>query len=335
VTVPGNFELWGSFSVADHKRPHAFVADVLVYDRLIVPTPAGDDDDRWARNEWDTKLQATTLDVLRDGDQRRVLAVPWDAAKRALYKERTMELAADAAFDMAIIDPVARDNPNTPAQGLTRLVLKDNMDAERDAQLLSGIMRGLPQIDVQVVAAYPTLSRFSAETGVEEGDATPAKGSDLLGGFAWPFVVPAEEGRSNLDQLKRSVEFANHPEVQSYRQAFHRWRYDIVLDGKSPLQAAEELREQIGAYGEWAHKLRTRNATHTACAVLTVGAGVATSAVLPFVATPTLVGSLIGVGAASAGLVELIAARPFRRRHQTHADVMPGALFWTARQALS
>jgi hypothetical protein len=206
----------------------------------------------------------------------------------------------------------------------------------RDAQLFSGVMRGLPSVDVQVVAAYPTLARFSAETGLEErDDAMPAAGTDLLGGFVWPFIVPAEDGRSDLDQLKRSVEFANQPEVQGYRQAFHRWRYDIVSDGKTPQQAAAELTEQIQVYGEWSRKLTTKNATHTACAVLTVGAGIATSAVFPFVGGSALAAGLVSAGAAGAGLVEFIASRPFRRRKESVGGVTPGALFWEAHRALS
>jgi hypothetical protein len=31
-------ELWGTFSVRDHLVDRAFVADVLLYDRLVIPT---------------------------------------------------------------------------------------------------------------------------------------------------------------------------------------------------------------------------------------------------------------------------------------------------------
>jgi hypothetical protein len=32
-------ELWGTFSVKDHLRERAFVAEVLLYDRLVIPRP--------------------------------------------------------------------------------------------------------------------------------------------------------------------------------------------------------------------------------------------------------------------------------------------------------
>jgi hypothetical protein len=332
--VSGDFRLWGTFSVADHKRRHAFVADVLVYDRLIVPVPAGDDDERWARNQWDVDLQREVLDVLRDGDDDRVVEVPWDRAKREQFKERTTELAAAAAFDVSVIDSVARDNPDTPAQYVTRMVLQDYMDATHDAQLLSGVLRGLPRTDVQVVAAYPSWTQLRDERDVEEVDRAAVSGVELLGGFVWPFVVPAEQDRSDIDLLKRAVEFASRPEVQAYRLAFHQWRNDVVGGGKTPREAAENLGAQIAEYGEWSRRLKVQTTTRTACAVVTLGASVVGSAVFPFVGVPALTASLVGAGAAGVSLVDFIASRLFRQSHAAKAANQPGALFWEARAAI-
>lgn len=38
---------WGCYSVADHLAERAFVADLLLYDRLVVPVPSDDDRERW------------------------------------------------------------------------------------------------------------------------------------------------------------------------------------------------------------------------------------------------------------------------------------------------
>lgn len=41
-------ELWGTFSVADHLRERAFVAEILLYDRLVIPVPPDDEErGRW------------------------------------------------------------------------------------------------------------------------------------------------------------------------------------------------------------------------------------------------------------------------------------------------
>ncbi|HEX2746014.1 MAG TPA: hypothetical protein VHN16_16650 [Streptosporangiaceae bacterium] len=49
-------QIWGCYSVADHLERRAFVADLLLYDRLVVPTPSADDLDRWDK-QWDPALQ--------------------------------------------------------------------------------------------------------------------------------------------------------------------------------------------------------------------------------------------------------------------------------------
>ena len=33
------YELWGTFSVMDHLREGAFLAEVIMYDRLLIPVP--------------------------------------------------------------------------------------------------------------------------------------------------------------------------------------------------------------------------------------------------------------------------------------------------------
>lgn len=32
-------QIWGTFSVKDHCRPNAFVREVLLFDRLVLPVP--------------------------------------------------------------------------------------------------------------------------------------------------------------------------------------------------------------------------------------------------------------------------------------------------------
>lgn len=335
------FQLWGTFSVADHKRRNAFIADVLVYDRLVIPVPAGDDgDERWARNNWNVEEQAAALQVLREGNPNRVVAIPWDSDKRDRYQERTDTLARSVAGDVKIVDQVARDNPDTPAQWVTREVLRDAVNAQNDARLLGEMMDGLPDLDVQVVAAYPSLTRLTAETGIAPVTARQVTGADLLGGFAWPFLLPAEPGRTKLDLLKRAVEFANQPVLTNYRQAYHRWRAEVVVAGKTPAEAAAEMTDQIAAYGEWAQRQSVHTRVHTACTVVALAVTVAGSAVLPFIGVPALIGTSVSVAGAGTSLVEFINTGVFRRRghaagEPTALGLNPGALFWKAQRALA
>ena len=48
-----SIERWGAYSVVDHKDARKLAADVLLYDRLVLPTPPDQDRERWVKNKWD------------------------------------------------------------------------------------------------------------------------------------------------------------------------------------------------------------------------------------------------------------------------------------------
>jgi hypothetical protein len=54
-------EMWGTFSVRDHAFDRAFIADVLLYDRLVIPTLPGSDAETDWPVEWDIKKQKSLL----------------------------------------------------------------------------------------------------------------------------------------------------------------------------------------------------------------------------------------------------------------------------------
>ena len=129
-----SFQVWGTFSVRDHLQPWAFVAEVLIYDRLVVPVPPeGDDDEeqRWVTERWDPARQRALLEILGD----LAVQVEWDADRRrqwgaefAVARER---LGNQVAFETGLayeltgarlIDdvprlarPVVATTPFTPA----------------------------------------------------------------------------------------------------------------------------------------------------------------------------------------------------------------------------
>jgi hypothetical protein len=61
-------ELWGTFSVRDHLRRRAFVAELLIYDRLVIPYPPPGDGVEYGR--WRAKLASTEVVEIR-GARRR------------------------------------------------------------------------------------------------------------------------------------------------------------------------------------------------------------------------------------------------------------------------
>lgn len=56
--MESKYQLWGTFSVKDHVKAGAFIAEVLMYDRLVIPIPPQRDADdkektKEAEEEWE------------------------------------------------------------------------------------------------------------------------------------------------------------------------------------------------------------------------------------------------------------------------------------------
>jgi hypothetical protein len=68
---------WAAFSVRAHKDLGSLAADVLLYDRIILPVPDNDPErERWIRAQWNPDDIA--LRVLQSAG--RIIPVPWTAA---------------------------------------------------------------------------------------------------------------------------------------------------------------------------------------------------------------------------------------------------------------
>ena len=107
-------ERWGSLSVADHNDVHALIANVLLYDRLVMPmfTAADDRDERayWLEKNWDPDAQLERRNQLGE----LVIECAWDKSRRQAYTNRyqaATQLDQEANGEM-----------------ITRWLLTDNQD---------------------------------------------------------------------------------------------------------------------------------------------------------------------------------------------------------------
>src|SRR5713226_10486902 len=92
--------LWGTMSVLDHTRPRPFFAEILLYDKIVVPVPIPDDDADWAR--WATlgrrpERQRELLDILGRGDH--ALEIPWTEELRDKFERAARTLVASQPSD--------------------------------------------------------------------------------------------------------------------------------------------------------------------------------------------------------------------------------------------
>jgi hypothetical protein len=320
------WELWGTFSPADHLRRRAFVADVLIYDKLVVPVPAEDDEEllrKWERR-WNRERQAELLEVIDAEMPGLVHRVPWTAEHdsewqaHARRKGLLMDLASGMSRDVEIIKEA---DPNSPGQLAERVYLIDVVDPRRDRELRGAVPTG----DITVVAAYGSYHQFRREVPIEtEADATADR--TLLSAFAWPLLVPSNSRRSDADLLKEAADLARRPETRTYRRAFHHWRMALPA-GTTPTQAAKNLEDIIKSYATAVRRTKVRTRIRQAVLVVVASAGAGVGAL-----TQDLLPVLIS-GGGSAGIEQYFQARASQTSIPDY--LFPGALFHEARGRLS
>src|SRR5262249_22500109 len=91
-------ERWGTFSVIDHKDASAFIPEVLLYDRLVIPTPCNDEDrERWTMKGWQPDLLDQRLETLGP----LAVRAAWDEVQQKNFQKR-MEQLDRVRFDARV-----------------------------------------------------------------------------------------------------------------------------------------------------------------------------------------------------------------------------------------
>jgi hypothetical protein len=329
--------LWATFSVLDHVRPRSFVADVLLYDLLVIPVPDDEHEvQRWRDRGCEPDRQVALLAILED----LALPVPWSQERADRWAQRYLDagsfdaaavgaavrddIARDVAFDAGNIADARKTAAGTPAarrpSGLddpglmmTRVVLADELDERKDRALLAGI----PSVDdVETVVAYGSYQDFRDDRGsVLEGTASERQAVFILGSS---FFVPEDSRRSDEDLLREAVELAHTQEILQWRAAVQRWRRNSVLMGRSDAEALREMESLIEEYREAARKRNIGLSTRWGFAIAAAAAAAA-AAFVP----------LVGVPAGAFALGSLLAP------HEIPKRLDAAAMFYEARRRFS
>jgi len=213
------FERWGSLSVDDHVNPRALVANILLYDRLILPvmTAQADRDERayWVSKGWDPDLQRARVDQLQDLAIQR----PWDAARRANFRTRVEQLAAER-----------RDADPYHA---TRMILAQEQIGDKP----EGVDR------ITVVAAYNSTKSLTTDFHV-------ANTSESLGAQAYLLSrrlaipnLPAAE-----DALKVAIALSRDPAFREKRSALFDWQELAVVQKWTPKETVARISDLTDKY---------------------------------------------------------------------------------------
>lgn len=218
-------ETWAVHSVRDHMAQYPFIVDCLLYDRVRMPVPAGNDLDRWVTREWDPERLQSFIEVL--GDRARPLE--WDEALRE--KSRSGYLAAKrSAVDTA-----------PDAFKWTRTVLIDSLPRD-----VTG---------VDTVSAYTDFDSMRQDNGLTELIPAPQPPGLIAASIAWEFTVPGElrndpiDLQQELDVLRAAVALSDGKQYRKNRRSYWRWVREFsagTVTGEEALtEALNELEELV------------------------------------------------------------------------------------------
>ena len=261
------FERWGSLSVDDHVDTEALAANVLLYDRLVIPVMTGqpdlDEHAYWISKGWDPELQLSRMDQLGDLGVPR----PWNKARRDAYQTRVEALKAEQ-HDAAHIDH----------KQVTRMVLAQEK-----------VISKPPGVEgVAVVAAYNSLSALTQDFPVADvKDHVAAQAYSLSRRLAVR-DLPADV------LVREAVKLSSDKDFRRRRSDLFDWQELAAARQWSPQETVERISDMSDRYNA-----RVREAFGTvrwrfAFTLFGIGIGFAT-------------GGPIGAGAAAAlSLVQFV-----------------------------
>ena len=238
----------GTYSVADHLEKRAFVADLLLYDRLVVPVPAADDLVRWEKH-WNPERQHKLLEILGAFAE----PIVWAAPLREQFDSEWSPTSAALDIDES---PDSLPNPHRPYE-LTRRIITAQL---RNRVIEAGDVRG--------VAVYAKPDHFDREwklslrlpfvtrtTQVERGalrevmETLPAETGQLAKLVVTKLVVP-DDGRDDYEVLTRTVDLLSREDVSRRRAAFHELVASLESTGASTETIVGEVEDLLDDFNE-------------------------------------------------------------------------------------
>jgi hypothetical protein len=310
-------EVWGTYSVRDHLSPDAFLADVMLFDHLVVPVPPNEDtpDEKGQFQKWeeagaDPKRQQRLIRAL--GPMVRTVA--WNKERRDAWKTGRQNARASVASELAQTLHWTRGE----------------------------LTQGLPAYvtGVEAVTMYPSLHELEEELGVRKSDGAELKipGGAVCAVLGHEYLVPYDDRRDpgDIEQhaalLERAVTVAMDKDFRRKRASFYRWEREFVQDGltdpESVNKAAEDMADLLAdvhaAVPREHLKTRVRYAFRLAPSSVGVGVAIAAAA------------SPLALAAAGAGVFLAVGGLTFDRwaASKESLEPPPHAMFETARREL-
>jgi len=224
-------ERWGTLSVRDHIELSSLVANVILYDRLVFPTPIGMKGVmEWREQGWNPELLNERLHKLGELAVRR----PWDHQRQSHY-QNAMQLASDIGNDA---DDIVKEAKSELPYQMTRRILAQ----EKQFTLPSGVTR------VEVVSAFDSAESLQAHFNIEG----PSDEASLALLLRHELLIPSLNSKEHA--LDEAIGLSMDAEFQNKRRDFYDWQDQLLRDKVKPEIIASELTELVEAYNRCVKK---------------------------------------------------------------------------------
>src|SRR5215467_1697147 len=245
---------WGTFSVFDHLQSNPFVADVLLYDRLVIPYPPdATERERWKKN----KRKVDRLDACLEELGGRAYKVLWDTAKKEAFK---MEVeSARATFQR-----ISELKYVVESGGMTPQVLVDEIQMQA---------AGWGERRPFVMTAYPSTSRFMSDAGLKVKALGPGQFNVI---FSHRFLVPQCGPKDEMKLLRDVVKLSSSEEFQGHRADFYHWQEEVVeKEDLTIREAISEMENLLRKLEKLTKRVTLKHYAKWAFTILGIGVGMA------------------------------------------------------------
>jgi hypothetical protein len=241
---------WGVFSVIDHKDEIRLATELMLYDKIAVPTPIKDDAgdwERWQNNGWEPELLMEI--IRRPGLQHLFIEAEWDLDRQKNWQSSFEEAKADidkvsAEIQKGIDDRVAE---TAAAYAQHSKEERDNaVKAAGYAETKDEIIRHLKGRvaihygPVEFYAAYQSRAEFEALHHTEDSLQQGVERVNFL--IRHRLAIPDLEPDVLLDSV---AELASTQKYQERRRLFYDWQIDQLQRGRDPKKILLELNQIV------------------------------------------------------------------------------------------
>ncbi len=250
------YELWGTFSVMDHLKPGAFIAEVVMYDHLVIPVPP------------DPKNAKTKDERIFAEKQRARWEEKWNPSRQQELLKIIEPVATPIEWTMDRHKMWAAEYEKSKLEAANQV--SDILAGWKTGEQLLGVVPAMARGAV-AVSPYDSLEALKRDFGITE---ISRPEEQLMTGRGLPgnlvsavvgreFLVPDDPDRDEFDLLREAVSMVQEDDYRKARSDFHtaqqRFIDNGVTDFVSIKAAVEEMADHLNTMEQMTRKRRIWN----------------------------------------------------------------------------